>query len=49
MKKQIAAAAFFLLGLFAVLSMKEPAGASQRVILANGGCPVPFLPLPNDR
>ena len=45
MRNQIAAAAFVLLSLLAVASMKNPITAVPRdVILANGGCPVPSLP-----
>lgn len=42
MKQQIAAVAFLVLSLLAIFSMKELAGAASRLVLAGGGCPVPF-------
>jgi hypothetical protein len=49
MKQQMAAATFLILSLFAIFSMKEPAGAAPgRLVLAGGGCPVPLVsPLTN--
>jgi hypothetical protein len=47
MKNQLATAAFLILSFCATISMKEPAraGASQQIIVAGGGCPVPSIPV----
>lgn len=43
MKQQIAAAAFLVLTLLALFSMKEQAGpAASHLVVAGGGCPVPY-------